>query len=77
MYHMQTAPSGGGGDHRVKPCQQARHTRSPPPLPVAPMSVAPVLIKTLIVVPPNKADTTAGGERGKERGETDGRERGR
>ena len=31
------------------------------------MSVAPVLIKTLIVVPPNKADTTAaGGERGKE-----------
>ena len=61
-----------GGDHRVKPCQQ------PGTLTVAAaaggmaaaaaMSVAPVLIKTLIVVPPNKADAT-GGERGRE---TDG-----
>ena len=50
----------------------ASQAHSPPP--VAPMSsVAPVLIKTLIVVPPNKADTTAGGEWGE--GETDGRER--
>ena len=59
-----------GGDHRVKPCQQ------PGTLTVAAaaggmaaaMLVAPVLIKTLIVVPPNKADAT-GGERGRE---TDG-----
>ena len=60
MYHMQTASSGGGGDHRVKPCQQpgTLAVAAATAAPVAPMSVAPVLIKTLIVVPPNKAATT-------------------
>ena len=62
MCHMQTPSSGGGyGDHRegAKPCQAL--------LPLLVFVVvggaSGVLIKTLIVVPPNKADAAeAGGD---------------
>ena len=60
MCHMQTPPS-GGGDHRER--SHAKQTAGTLALAAASVVVvggaSGVLIKTLIVVPPNKADATA------------------